>query len=163
MAGNKEPLDIKYLAGFVDGEGCIGITRTKNGLVGNNYRYFPYLATNHTNYEILYRIKKMYPVGRKIIGVKKLTGKPIFSLRIDGNELVNILEDLIPHLIEKKKQAELVLEFKNSLRKKDETKKRITPEEYELRHKYFISVKMLKKNPMESNLPILEATRQLRE
>lgn len=163
MAENREPLDIKYLAGFIDGEGCIGITRTKNGLVGGNYRYFPYLGINHTNYEILCRIKMMYPIGRKIAKVKRDTGKPIYSLRIDGNELVNVLEDLIPHLIEKKKQAELVLEFKNSLRKKHETKKQITQKENEMRYKYFISVKMLKKNPNETNLPILEATRGLRE
>lgn len=161
MATNKKELDIRYLAGFVDGEGCIGITRTKNGLAGNNYRYFPYLAINNTNYEILQRIKTMYPKGRKIAEVRNHTGKPIFSLRIDGNELVNILQDLIPHLIEKKKQAELVLDFKKSLRKKEETKKRITPEENELRYKYYISAKMLKKNPTEANLPILEAGRMI--
>ena len=110
MATNKKELDIRYLAGFVDGEGCIDITRTKNGLAGNNYRYLPYLAINNTNYEILQRIKMMYPIGRKIARLKNQTGKP---------------------------------------------------EENELRYKYYISVKMLKKNPTEVNLPILEATRNL--
>jgi len=156
----KETLDLRYLAGFIDGEGCIGIAKTKNGMAKGRPRYFPFIAIVNSNLGILKIIKHMYPKGRKIIEIKKTLGhKKIYNLRIDGNELINILEDIMPYLIDKKRQAELVLEFKKNMRKSHETKQILSKETMEIRENYYKTLRILKKNPTEANLPILEAGR----
>lgn len=161
---NSEPLDIRYIAGFIDGEGCISITKTKKRMAGGAPRYFPYLAITHTNLEILERLRSIYPIGRKISSRPLVTGRrQCYSIRWDGNELRRLLADLVPHLQEKRRQAELVLEFMKTLRCKHEHRKAIPEFILVLREDYYQILKYLKKDPTEANLPIMEATRLSKE
>lgn len=157
---DKEKLNIYYIAGFIDGEGCISITKTKKRMAGGSPRYFPYLAISNTNLYILEMLKEKYPIGRKIREVLRKEGnRQCYSVRWDGNELRRFLEDIEPYLIEKKKQAQLVLKFMETLRCKHEHRKKIPKEVEEKREWYYQYLKILKKNPMEANLPIMESLR----
>lgn len=156
----REALNMHYLAGYIDGEGCIGVAKVKARMAGSDHRYCPYLIITNTNFEILERIKFMYPLGRKILKNKKIEGRrQVYNLRIDGNELRRILSNLIPFLIEKKNQAILLLDFMETLRCKHEHRKKIPYEILQKRKWYYETLKMMKKNPTEAGLPILEAGR----
>lgn len=159
---HKTELDIRYIAGFIDGEGCISITKTKKRMAGGADRYFPYLAISNTNLSILQELQALYPVGRKISVRPKISNRrQCYGIRWDGNELRRFLQDLIPHLREKKLQAILVLEFMETLRCKHEHRKKIPEEIIQIREGFYQRLKRLKKDPIEANLPLLEASRKI--
>lgn len=97
-----------YLAGFIDGEGCL--TVTNSGAV---------LIIVSTNLEVLKKIKKCLGIGniksRKIKSKKAKRylkkSKISYHYRISGQNLENLLGLIQPFLIIKKEQAKLLLNY----------------------------------------------------
>jgi hypothetical protein len=100
-------MDIRYLAGFVDGEGSIGIAKV--GPAGGK-GYAIRLQIVNTNLSVLREIRREYGghiTRRKPENVTR--HRVTWRLGIGGNMLLRLLQRLRPHLIIKKKQCELVL------------------------------------------------------
>lgn len=103
----KPELSIGYIAGFFDGEGCIGIY---------SYRHGKYRSTGmqvkiaNTNPVVLLAIQERF--GGKI---KTRTPKggnlPLYILSWDSAKALAVLKMLEPHLLVKKDQATLAIEF----------------------------------------------------
>jgi precorrin isomerase len=92
-----------YLAGFLDGEGEVSANIQTCGVKFNN-----------TNMEVLKWIHSKLRVGRIIRTKKNLLSikhKRCYAVMAFGEEAKIILEELIPYLIIKKRQAELVLSY----------------------------------------------------
>ena len=106
---------LSYFAGIVDGEGSIGIAKCKgesNGYI-RQYRYRPFFSITNTHLPMLQYLKKHF--GGSIAYSDERT--QCYNMTFSANKIREILPELIPYLLIKKKQAEIVLEFLNRMKK----------------------------------------------
>jgi hypothetical protein len=100
--------DTAYIAGLIDAEGCLGIyAQIRNGAT---YAYYMVVLINMTD-EIPIRF-----ITEKVGGsysLQDLEGKrkPVYRYFISNKEAEPLLYSILPHLIVKKEQAKLLLEF----------------------------------------------------
>lgn len=109
----------EYIAGFIDGEGCLGITRKNTPQCKYGYRFVPYIkvAQVEKHSYILDIFKERY--GGHIAKTRKHGGNQNNSVmwELKNNAVVKrMVEDLIDFLVIKKPQAKVLLEF-TSIRK----------------------------------------------
>jgi len=114
MPWTKE--DYAYLAGFLDGEGCIGVySRIKQNRGSRQYTpsksYRPRVSIVNTNKEVLEWIKKEF--GGYLSMKTKVAGHKIgYSLNIvDYKKIERMIINCLPNLKVKKEVALLVLKF----------------------------------------------------
>jgi len=111
--------EISWLAGFIDGEGYIGITfqrKKETHQQSASARYHPYLIITNNNYEILNEIKELVGTGRlyELSRNYKLQNKQkrAFQYKLtEMNKLKYLLNLIQPYLHLKQKQCELLLNF----------------------------------------------------
>lgn len=99
-------MEISYLAGLVDGEGCIRLHPSNKGI----YRkYYPRLQVTNSYKLLLDMLVSQY--GGAIHGPKRgsISTKDCWDWRITGDKARQLLIDLIPFLIVKKEKAIEVL------------------------------------------------------
>jgi len=104
-------LDIRYLAGFFDGEGSIFITKRASN--NRPYRYIRLSACN-TNHPIIRRIHRQFG-GRLYLATKKAkpNWRPTLDWVLNGREAARLLMRLLPYLHVKKQEARRALKFHN--------------------------------------------------
>lgn len=102
---------LAYLAGLLDGEGCITAVARKSVGRGNSYR---------TDVTIANTCKKVTDWLLKNFGgavytrtFKETRYKTAYNWYMDPKEILSLLPKVIPFLVVKKSQAELMLEFRN--------------------------------------------------
>lgn len=106
---NEPKLDLSYIAGFFDGEGCVNIS--KSGLRA---------TITNTDINVLLLIQKCYSKG-KIRSRKLKDGekrKPCYMLEFWSGDASLFLQSIIELLIIKKEQAEIGLLYQTTFRKK---------------------------------------------
>ena len=106
-----------YIAGIIDGEGCIYMRKTieKNQ---KNFHYTIALTVNNTNYDVIKFLKEKCKGG--YIQIHKSVNpchKTQWKWEIKNQMASNLLEMIYPFLIIKKKQANLVIKFQKHKRK----------------------------------------------
>ena len=104
-------VDIKYLAGLIDGEGffTINYRKKKQSEKGMSHEFTPVVGVHMTATKLLHRIQKQY--GGNIyerMGTNRIRAD--WSIR-QARNVHSFLEQIIPHLIVKKKQAILLKDF----------------------------------------------------
>ncbi len=104
-------LDLAYIAGFVDGEGCISISKSSSR-GSRNTTYGPNVDITNTNKEILLTIQKILRLG-SLESQKRYSSKhkPAWNLDFKAGEAKQLLLLIRPYLRLKKRQADLLLEF----------------------------------------------------
>jgi len=107
----KRTLQLSYLAGFIDGEGSIFITKINNKKSGNVW-YRTTVACANSDRRPIDMLREwtnakafFYRPG------KKATYKPSWQWLATGNTALKFLKDIEPYLIVKKKQAQVAIEF----------------------------------------------------
>lgn len=125
-------LERGYLAGMVDGEGTISITKAPSPSKTYSY-YAPILFITNTNPALMARLRGMIQVGRFHVQKREQPNhKPKLVYSIAAVKAVKmILEQIVGVLTIKRRNAELVLEF-------IEAKEKDQREEYD---KYFTAVR----------------------
>lgn len=116
-------MSIEYLAGFVDGEGCIslGIKRQprtlKNGEKVVYYSWTAHMTVSNTHKDILDKLCDEWEVGRVNISrtthflrERGLNVKEAWVWVIEPNDMRILLPKLAPFLVVKQKQAYLLIE-----------------------------------------------------
>lgn len=103
---------LAYIAGFIDGEGYVGLTkRESNGKVNSALK--PVVQISNSYLPVLEMILDLFPGGH--LRVKKpqpKETKPHHVLIYEGQSLlIYVLEMLIPYLVEKKWRAEVVVDW----------------------------------------------------
>lgn len=96
---------LAYIAGFIDGEGHIGFYRTKDTKTHMN------ISIANTNVDVLEYIQTTLKIGtlQKPKRPNKPNAKQIYYLRMRNNrEALILLENVLPYLKVKRKQAELL-------------------------------------------------------
>ncbi len=110
-----------WLSGIIDGEGCVGLYNIKRNIKGkrNVPMIIPVIAIVNTNIKLINEIESIldmfnivyYTCKRKS---KNKNWKPSYNIdirsKVNCKKLLNLITD---HLVIKKNQAEIVLEFCN--------------------------------------------------
>lgn len=105
-----------WLAGFIDGEGCIYISRTKNENRWG-YQYTLRLEITQANKELLDSIKERVGFGsntwnKNINAVKnRVSKRQVYSIKWSSRKAYEILKKLYPYLVVKRAQASMGMEF----------------------------------------------------
>jgi hypothetical protein len=97
--------DLSYIAGIIDGEGYVGISKTTSGY------YCSTVSIAMTNPSSLIFIQQRF--GGKITSrrSKNANAKPHQRLRYVGRYANSIIEKVKPYLLVKSKQSDLILEL----------------------------------------------------
>ena len=94
--------DLAYVGGYFDGEACIRWSS-----------YSPKIAIQSCNPNPLKFICNLFNTGNKVILDNRRTsvGKPVYRLEYYGVNAINILSQVSPYMIEKKSQAEKLIQM----------------------------------------------------
>jgi len=105
--------ELSYIAGIIDGEGQISLTRHKTRTGEFKCIIRSRIGIFNTNKDVIMWIKnKVNQFKLTMDKPDKPTHKACYRLHIDKHkEQVIFLENIIPYLIIKKKQARLLLKF----------------------------------------------------
>jgi hypothetical protein len=108
---------IAWLAGIIDGEGCIYANWQKpmKGMAGPGMRVFVNVSGTHPS--LIAKVSRVYKLCELRFSIAVLTvrgnhTRPSANITVAGKGNVSkLLKILLPHLTEKKHQAELMLEL----------------------------------------------------
>ena len=95
-------LDKAYIAGFVDGEGCMGMYYRQGHIR-------PSFSVSNTNEKVINRIQSCLGGSKHIYKRKKQHWRDCYNLSFAHNKVEVILKKLLPYLVVKKKQAVIIL------------------------------------------------------
>lgn len=96
---------LAYIAGFIDGEGCIRLKEANKG----KSSYYVTMQVTNTDKEPLELIKSVF--GGKVYFQEKGPNKIVWQYYITCSEAVDALRTLSGFLLSKKSQAELAIWF----------------------------------------------------
>ena len=132
--------DWAYLAGLIDGEGCIRI----EGGVYSSRRFSgtPTVALTNSSSKMIDWVLDKF--GGHLYRKKRRTCWDIYWL---GKAVIPILEGIYPYLTAKKDQAEIVLAYRKLVEKSG---RKVTQETWDKRNLMFDVLAHLKKNQDES-------------
>ena len=129
-------LSKEYIAGLFDGEGHVSITVTQRR--GQTDPKLCVKLTN-THLPVMDMVKDQYGgvyyIPRKI----KNHYLQVYQLSLNVTESKRFLTEMLPYLVIKKRQAELALEFSNTIYRRG--KKPVTAEEKQLREELMIKMR----------------------
>jgi len=128
----------EYIAGFLDGEGCFRISKTKHkGRVNPDYQ--PRTSITNTYMPVLVAIQEQY--GGTIQHHSNGVNKRIHTLVLNSANALRLAADMLPLLIEKKEQAWLQLELSAHQRG---GRKALTEEGLALREGFYLAARNAK-------------------
>jgi hypothetical protein len=105
---SKVDIDLKYLAGFFDGEGSVAVYSNSDHR-GYCLRFQLGQNVSPQSTIIAEFLKKTYGVHLHVSGT--LSGKKKYNMALSGWKAAFLLEQLKPYLIIKRDQVELALEW----------------------------------------------------
>ena len=109
--------EIAYLAGLIDGEGCIYIGHTKQGKYGNGYQWHSMLKITSCDEELIIWLENTFggsKDSRYRWTSKKAFTRPVYNWQATGPMLDYILPLVMPYLIIKKKQCDVMMRFRRT-------------------------------------------------
>lgn len=138
--------DKAYLAGFIDGEGHIGI-----GLLANRNgkgRHTLIMTITNRHIQTLRELALIW--NGSIVGVRQraINWSTVGDLRWSTDAVVRVLREVQPYLRIKREQARIALEFAQTIRPREHCTKTITDAEWEYREQLRYQIQMLNsRNP----------------
>jgi LAGLIDADG endonuclease len=112
-------LDAAYLAGLIDGEGCIFINKStvqRKNCGKRGFTYHSGIAVAMTSYEILHWAKRITGVGQIRTYKAKKRHKQAWRWSVWSNEATALLKNVIPFLKLKHSQAKNQIKFQSLTR-----------------------------------------------
>lgn len=94
-------MNLAYVAGFFDGEGCVGFARCRSTI-------FPRILVTNTNRDVLEELQANFGGDIKPLSLRKEAWKQGYSWRLSWSKAVDFLERIHPYLRLKSRQAETV-------------------------------------------------------
>jgi len=122
MGRETSDVDLAWVAGFFDGEGCITVIQHRRSPPVFELA----ILTGNTNYASIERCKRI--MGGRISYQNRKDGhRPTWWWRSSGQDAKRILRLMLPHLTVKREQAEAALEFPMPGHRRDEQTGRMLP------------------------------------
>jgi len=136
-----------YLAGIIDGEGCIFIRasdyRGKRGI--RNVYYCLTVTVGNTSASMIKWLHEIFKGSRITCRGETVKNKTVWGWTVASQEAEEICRGILPYLTAKKDQAELALMFRETYRGyRMRSKKPVNPETVELRRLCYEEMKALK-------------------
>lgn len=107
--------DKAWLAGFIDGEGYIGIVRSRKKITGQSsdtLLYHPWVIVTSTDVKVLEDIQLVVSTQKRASLSRTAGHKAAYQIKITKfNDVVLLLEAVLPYLRLKHKQAKILVEF----------------------------------------------------
>jgi hypothetical protein len=94
-------MNLAYIAGFVDGEGCIGFCRLRTYV-------FPRVLVTNTDFDILEDLQAKFGGDIKPLSLRKANWKQGYTWRLSNMRAVDFLDAIRPWLRIKDRQADTV-------------------------------------------------------
>lgn len=134
--------DYAYIAGLIDGEGCIQIEKMKTNRVSPQYQLK--IQVNMTSLDCIKKLQGVF--GGKFYSRKREgTNYQSFNWVIFSKNCQHLLKKCLPYFQEKKQQAIAGIEFQNIINhRKLGSRIPLTPKEIMIREKYYKRLKELK-------------------
>jgi hypothetical protein len=136
----RKPFDLKYVAGIVDGEGCVRISLNKAAIQANKRpRVTMALTVSNTYKPLLYKLKRQFGGTIHHVNHASIKHKDSYNWVLSERAACLLLKKLLPFMFIKKKQAKLairLLALKDKLRRTKKGRPQgapLTDEEYEQR------------------------------
>jgi hypothetical protein len=153
MQGNqRQAVFWAYLAGLIDGEGSFVIQKTEVEKIHKSSKsktpkYVPYFCIGMVDKAPLDLIQETISAG-KVYEERVPNRRSIWRIRFAGRiKLIPFIKQLIPYLIVKKKQAELLLEFCENWiapgRKEHGYRDRVSVQELQRREEAYLKMRKL--------------------
>lgn len=110
---NFDKVQLAYLAGIVDGEGHISISRQKSLHCRKGYVHRPVVSISNTQLKLMNRLQAWFGGHIKTHKLREFMNfKPVYEWNVwSVDEQIDILQNILPYLFLKKTQAEIVLHF----------------------------------------------------
>jgi hypothetical protein len=148
-----DPITLAYLAGFVDGEGSIAITKRGGS---SKWRTSPYslsLTVAQINPEPLYLLKQVFGGSLNRYDHRKANHRLYYSWSVSSRQAAKTIKVLYPYLLVKKDEAEVALSFASTMgnNERDITGafRKIPSEIIELRESMYYHLQDLKKRTFD--------------
>jgi hypothetical protein len=106
----EDLLDLAYIAGIIDGEGCITIKRSKRKYRNNKIGYEPCIGIKMTDLAPLELIQKYFGGNLNPVKVGE-RNKPTYNLSLTWHMAENLAKNILPYLRVKQIQAKIIIEF----------------------------------------------------
>jgi hypothetical protein len=114
-----KPLDLAYLAGIVDGEGCFHACKLKNkpgdGYKNGHYRCV--LKISNTDVRLFHWLQETFK-GTCSAAFKEtrdhLFKRACYEWVVTGHRLLDLCKQILPYLIIKKRHCELTIKFRET-------------------------------------------------
>ena len=113
MKKEYEPTVLAYMAGIVDGEGCLTIGTYTKGPTGNPW-YCTYLVISSTDEPLIDWLVTNFGVHKMIYTSAQMAAncrRQVYRWQCGGDRLHHICESILPFSVIKKRQIEIVMEF----------------------------------------------------
>ena len=112
---HHEVWQIAYLAGLIDGEGCLYIGNVKQGKYGNGLQWHSMLKITSCDEELIIWLENTFGGSKdsryRWTSKQKFT-RPVYNWQATGPMLDYILPIVKPYLIIKKKQCDVMLRYR---------------------------------------------------
>lgn len=156
---NHTDTQIAYLAGLIDGEGCIYIGHTKQGKYGNGYQWHSMLKITSCDEELIIWLENTFGGSKdsryRWTSKKKFT-RPVYNWQASGPMLDYIMPLVKQYLIIKKKQCDVMIRYR--LTSKNIGSKRLSTEIIEQRLKLLSELRNLNsrfhEHPLKNPSPL---------
>lgn len=135
-----------YLAGIIDGEGSIFISRINNKKSGNVWYRLQVSCAMTENSAINLLRKTFTPDTKQFIyrGGREKGYKPSYQWLVTGGTAKSILKQLLPYLLVKREQAQMGIKFQEWRERLKNTGKPRTKKEMKKFEHYYTKLKELK-------------------
>ncbi len=148
MQDNQRQAVLYYLAGIIDGEGCIRMGKQKYQAHPNwNPQFYGCISVGMVNKQVIELLRDTFTPNRpnKIYTERVQGRKPVYRwIARKDQEVMAILKELHPLLLIKKEQAEIVMAFLESKNTKGfQRNKGLPPQELRWREGLFQQMKTL--------------------
>jgi hypothetical protein len=102
--------DYARLAGRIDGEGSIFMSRVRNRENHRGYQYRPQLTIANSDDKMMGNVKRIIGTVSRI-SEKRLDWKDKYQYMGNSNTMRSILPEIVPYLVTKRRHAEKTLEL----------------------------------------------------
>lgn len=107
-------IDKRYIAGFIDGKGYISVVKRKDVRLKRGCTLFPIFRINYSDKVALQEINNFIKGKIKSKGISRNNHKQVYRIEvIELKRMRDILREILPYLIIKKPQAQLMFDFCN--------------------------------------------------
>lgn len=141
---NVTDVQIAYLAGLIDGEGCFYIGHVKQGKYGNGLQWHNMLKITSCDECLIVWLENTFGGSKdsryRWTSKKKFT-RPVYNWQATGAMLDFILPKVLPYLIIKKQHCKIMLEYRKT--SKNIGSKRLPPEITERRLELLSQIRKL--------------------